>query len=82
MESCRTEETTARNGKPEDTYRMPKILNTKVVPLFSLPPELMGTKRHKRKGGGELIKRKEKARKLYEGSYTAKRLRQENFRRY
>ncbi|XP_032678015.1 dynein heavy chain 7, axonemal-like [Odontomachus brunneus] len=42
----------------------------------------MGTKRHKRKGGGELIKRKEKARKLYEGSYTAQRLRQENFRRF
>lgn len=40
----------------------------------------MDTKRFKRKGDGE--KRKEKAQKPHEGSYTAERLRKENFRRY
>ncbi|EFN75889.1 Dynein heavy chain 7, axonemal [Harpegnathos saltator] len=82
MESYRTEETIARNNKAVDAFRVPKILNTKVEPLFSLPPELMGTKRYKRKGGGELIKRKEKAQRVHGSLYTAERLRKENFRRF
>lgn len=82
FEELNTEGTAVWNSESEDAFRIPKILSTKVEPLFSLPPELMDTKRHKRKGAGELIKRKEKAQRLHEDSYTAERLRQENFRRY
>lgn len=79
MESSGSKETTARNRKSEDA--MSKILEAKVKPLFSLPPELMSPKRYKRKRQ-DLIRRKDKVQKFRESSYTAKRLREEKFRRY
>ncbi|KAL6424717.1 hypothetical protein ACFW04_009995 [Cataglyphis niger] len=79
MESSHTKGT--KMQKSEDTIRIPKILDTKVEPLFSLPSDLMSPKRCKRKKE-ELISIKGKLQKFYESSYTAKRLQKENFRRY
>lgn len=81
MESSRLEETKARKCETEDAIRIPKILNTKVEPLFSLPSDLMSPKRYKRKGEA-LIKKMGMMQKFRDASYTMKRLRQEKFRRY
>lgn len=70
-----------REYQSVDTIPIPKILDTKVEPLFSLPSDLMSPKRCKRKKE-ELISIKEKMQKFGESSYTAKRLHKENFRRY
>lgn len=71
-------ETKVRKCESEDAIRIPKILDTKVEPLFSLPLDLMSPKRCKRKGEA-LIKGKGKMQKF---PHTAKRLREEKFRRY
>lgn len=76
MES--SEEAKARKREFEDAIQIPKILETKVEPLFSLPSDLMSPKRCKRKGEA-LIKGKGKMQKF---PHTAKRLREEKFRRY
>lgn len=76
----RSEKTKARKGESENAIRIPKVLDTKVKPLFSLPPDLMSPKRCKRKG--EKIKREEKMQKFRGAPHTAKRLREEKFRRY
>ncbi|KYN44278.1 Dynein heavy chain 7, axonemal [Trachymyrmex septentrionalis] len=65
--SSRLEKTKARKCESEDVIQIPKILETKVEPLFSLPSDLMSPKRSKRKR---------------EAPYTVKRLREEKFRRF
>lgn len=80
MENSHTKETKMRKCQSEDTIRIPKILDPEVEPLFSLPSDLMSPKRCKRKRK-ELIRIKGKVQKFHEGSYTAKRLREEKFRR-
>ncbi|XP_025270954.1 dynein heavy chain 7, axonemal [Camponotus floridanus] len=81
MENSHTKETKMRKCQSEDTIRIPKILDPEVEPLFSLPSDLMSPKRCKRKRE-ELIRIKGKMQKFHEGSYTAKRLREEKFRRF
>lgn len=81
MESSHTKETKMRKCQSEDTIQIPKILDTKVEPLFSLPSDLISPKKCKRKRE-ELIRMKGKVQKFHESSYTAKRLREEKFRRY
>jgi len=70
-----------RKCESEDAIRIPKVLDTKVEPLFSLPSDLMSPKRYKRKEEA-LIKRKGKMQKFRDTPHTAKRLREEKFRRY
>lgn len=81
MKSSHAKETKIRKCQSEDTIQIPKILDTKVEPLFSLPSDLMSPKRCKRKKE-KFIKMKGKVQKFHESSYTAKRLREEKFRRY
>ncbi|XP_025992810.1 dynein heavy chain 7, axonemal-like [Solenopsis invicta] len=81
MESSRTNVTEARKCKSEHAMQIPRILDAKVEPLFSLPSDLMSPKRCKRKGEA-LIKEKEKVQKFRGASHTAKRLREEKFRRF
>lgn len=81
MKSSRLEETRTQKCESEDEIRVPKILDTKVEPLFSLPLDLMSPKRCKRKGEA-LIKKMGKIQKFRDVPHTAKRLREEKFRRY
>lgn len=81
MKSSRLEEAKAQKYESEDAIRIPKILDTKVEPLFSLPLDLMNVKRCKRKGEA-LIKKMGKIQKFRDAPHTAKRLREEKFRRY
>lgn len=78
MESSYTKGAKARRFK--DTIRIPKVLDTAIEPLFSLPQDLISPQKCKRKAE-ELIKRKGKVQKFREGSYAAKRFREEEFRR-
>ncbi|XP_028047400.2 dynein heavy chain 7, axonemal [Monomorium pharaonis] len=78
MKSFRTK---ARKCESEDAIQIPKILDAKVEPLFSLPSDLMSPKRCKKKGRA-FIKEKEKMQKFRGASHTAKRLREEKFRRF
>ncbi|KYQ53326.1 Dynein heavy chain 7, axonemal [Trachymyrmex zeteki] len=71
--SSRSEKTKARRCESEDAIWIPKILDTKVEPLFSLPSDLISPKRCKRKG---------KIQKLHGAPHTTKRLREEKFRRF
>ncbi|KYM93367.1 Dynein heavy chain 7, axonemal [Cyphomyrmex costatus] len=77
--SSRLEKTKARRCESEDAIRIPKILNTKVEPLFSLPPDLISPKRCKRKGEALIKGKMQKWRGV---SHTAKRFREEKFRRF
>jgi len=81
MKSSRLEEAKAQKCESEDAIRIPKILDTKVEPLFSLPLDLMNLKRCKRKEEA-LIKKMGKIQKFRDAPHTAKRLREEKFRRY
>ncbi|XP_019885750.1 dynein heavy chain 7, axonemal-like [Ooceraea biroi] len=81
MESTDIEETKGQKLRSKDELSISKILDAKVAPLFSLPSDLMSPKRRKKKEQ-ELIKRKEKVQKSRETLYTAKRLREEKFRRF
>lgn len=81
MKSFHSKTTKVRKCESEDVIRIPKILDPKVEPLFSLPLDLMSPKRCKRKGE-TLIKKIGKMQKFPDASYTAKRLREEKFRRY
>lgn len=69
-----------QKSRSKDTVQIPKVLDTTVEPLFSLPEDLMSPKKYKRKGE-ELIRRKGKVHKFREGSFAAKRFREEEFRR-
>lgn len=85
MESCRarTEQTTVHDHQSEeDAVLARKVLDVKIEPLFSLPSELMSPKKHKRKRNETFKEKKEKTGKFRETSYTANRLREEDFRRY
>ncbi|XP_071649568.1 dynein axonemal heavy chain 7 [Temnothorax longispinosus] len=83
MESSRLEETKARKCESiKDAILIPKILDTMVEPLFSLPLDLISPKRCKRKGEA-LIKKTGKMQKFRDAApHTAKRLREEKFRRF
>lgn len=78
MKSSNSEETNMQKCQSEESIRIPKILDPKVEPLFSLPSNLLSLKKHKRKEE-EPSRPKEKFRQT---SYTAKRIREEKFRRY
>ncbi|XP_025075890.1 dynein heavy chain 7, axonemal-like isoform X2 [Pogonomyrmex barbatus] len=81
MESSRSEEMKIQKCRSEDATRIPKILETKVEPLFSLPSDLITPKRCKRKEEAP-IKGQKKMQKFRNSPYTAKRLHEENFRRF
>ena len=76
--SSRLEKTKARRCESEDAIRIPKILETKVEPLFSLPSDLISPKSKRKREA--LIKGK--IQKLRGIPHTMKHLREEKFRRY
>ncbi|EGI62283.1 Dynein heavy chain 12, axonemal [Acromyrmex echinatior] len=76
--SSRLEKTKARRCESEDAIRIPKILETKVEPLFSLPSDLISPKSKRKREA--LIKGK--IQKLRGIPHTMKRLREEKFRRF
>jgi len=77
--SSRLEKTKARRCESEDAIQIPKILEMKVEPLFSLPSDLISPKRCKRTGEALI---KGKIQKLRDVPHSMKRLREEKFRRY
>jgi len=80
MDNIHTKKVKARRCQSKDTVRIPKVLDTTVEPLFSLPRDLLTSPKSKRKGE-ELVRRRGKVQKFREDSYTAKRFHEEKFRR-
>jgi len=79
MEISETEE--AKEQKFRNELYAPQVLDVKVAPLFSLPPDLMSLERLE-KEKEEPIKSQMKVQPFYETFHTGKRLRKEEFRRY
>jgi len=78
MEISETE-TKEQKFRAQNELYAPQILDVKVAPLFSLPPDLLQRYETKEE---EPIKSEMKIQQLYETFHTAKRLRKEEFRRY
>lgn len=76
MESCRTEKTEEGRFRAENESHVSKIIDAQVEPLFSLPADLMTRKRKEQEP-----RAMGKMQNSRESTYTAKRLREENFRR-
>ncbi|KAH0950776.1 hypothetical protein HN011_006322 [Eciton burchellii] len=82
MEISETEEAKKPKFRPQnEALYAPQIVDVKVAPLFSLPPDLVSFKRHEREEE-EPIKAEMKVQQFYETFHTSQRLRKEEFRRF